>query len=46
MFYIWHTLLVSAFIMIAFTLGFKLGKAKAKANTKKSIIVHKSKHSD
>ena len=33
MFYIWHTLLVAAFVVIAFGLGYKLGQKKA-ANKK------------
>ena len=28
MFYFWHTLLVAAFVAIAFVLGFKLGQKK------------------
>ena len=28
MFYIWHTLLVAAFVAIAFVLGYKLGQKK------------------
>jgi hypothetical protein len=28
MFYIWHTLLVAAFIALAFGLGYKLGQKK------------------
>jgi hypothetical protein len=28
MFYFWHTLLVAAFVAIAFGLGFKLGQKK------------------
>jgi len=30
MFYIWHTLLVLLFIVIAFFMGYKLGKIKQK----------------
>jgi hypothetical protein len=33
MFYIWHTLLVTAFVVIAFVLGYKLGQKKS-ANKK------------
>lgn len=28
MFYIWHTILVAAFVVIAFVLGYKLGQEK------------------
>jgi hypothetical protein len=28
MFYLWHTLLVAAFVSIAFVLGYKLGQKK------------------
>ena len=31
MFYIWHTLLVAAFIAVAYYLGFTYGKRKSKA---------------
>tara|TARA_B100000214_G_scaffold370364_1_gene344887 strand:- start:2006 stop:2119 length:114 start_codon:yes stop_codon:yes gene_type:complete len=36
MFYIWHTLLVAAFIAVAYYLGFKHGK-KIKAITKSKV---------
>jgi len=36
MFYFWHTLLVAAFIAIAFALGYKLGQKKL-ANNKINI---------
>jgi hypothetical protein len=29
MFYIWHTILVAAFVAIAFVLGYKLGQKKS-----------------
>jgi len=29
MFYIWHTLLVAAFVAIAFVLGYKIGQKKS-----------------
>jgi hypothetical protein len=36
MFYIWHTLLVAAFVAMAFILGYKLGQKKT--NNKKIDI--------
>ena len=38
MFYIWHTLLIAAMLMIAFGLGFKLGKTKYKIKKSKPTL--------
>lgn len=35
MFYIWHTLLITAFVFSAFALGYKLGITKWKTKQKK-----------
>ena len=31
MFYIWHTLLITVFIIIAYSLGYRLGKEKTRS---------------
>ena len=38
MFYIWHTLLVVAFIAIAYGLGYRFGKTKYKAKKVKPTL--------
>jgi len=37
MFYIWHTLLITVFIVLAYGLGYKLGRTKLQRSTSKKI---------
>ena len=38
MFYIWHTLLITAFIVVAYGLGYRFGKTKYKAKKVKPTL--------
>ena len=38
MFYIWHTLLITAFIVVAYGLGYRFGKTKYKVKKVKPIV--------
>ena len=38
MFYIWHTLLITAFVVLAYGLGYRFGKTKYKAKKVKSTL--------
>ena len=38
MFYIWHTLLIAAFIAVAYGLGYRFGKTKYKVKKGKQIV--------
>ena len=38
MFYIWHTLLITAFIVVAYGLGYRLGKTKYKVKKVKPTL--------
>ena len=38
MFYIWHTLLITAFVVLAYGLGYRFGKTKYKAKKVKPTL--------
>ncbi len=40
MFYIWHTLLITAFIVVAYGLGYHFGRTKYKAKKVKPTFKH------
>ena len=46
MFYIWHTLLITAFIVIAYGLGYRLGKTKYKVKKVKPTLTSVDTWSD
>jgi len=46
MFYIWHTLLITAFVVLAYGLGYRFGKTKYKAKKVKPMLTSVDTWSD
>ena len=46
MFYIWHTFLITAFVVLAYGLGYRFGKTKYKAKKVKPMLTSVDTWSD